>query len=96
MSSAIDVRHEPERRRFVAHSPEGDGELLYRIGASGALDVYHTGVDPQLRRRGIGEALVRAALSYARANRLPVIPTCPFVARWLEKHPEERDLVVAR
>ncbi|HJS21217.1 MAG TPA: GNAT family N-acetyltransferase [Steroidobacteraceae bacterium] len=93
MSGAVE--HEVERHRFVARFPEGEGELVYRRTATGALDLLHTGVDPRLRRRGIGESLVRAALGYARANRLQVIPTCPFVARWLEKHPGERDLVAS-
>ena len=90
-----DIEHEAERQRFVARFPEGQGELVYRRTPSGALDLVHTGVDPRLRRRGIGESLVRAALAYARANRLQVIPTCPFVARWLEKHPGERDVVAS-
>ena len=90
------VEHEPMRHRFVVRLPEGEGELVYRPTAAGALDLIHTGVDPQLRRRGIGEQLVRAALAYARAHHVRIIATCPFVARWLEKHPEERDLVAER
>ena len=89
------VEHEIERQRFVVRLPEGTGELFYRRTPSGALELVHTGVDPRIRRRGIGESLVRAALAYARANRLQVIPTCPFVARWLGKHPGERDLVAS-
>jgi predicted GNAT family acetyltransferase len=87
------VEHEAERQRFVVRFPEGEGELTYRRTPAGALDLVHTGVDPKLRRRGIGESLVRAALGYARANQLLVIPSCSFAARWLEKHPEERDLL---
>ena len=93
MDPAKHVEHEPERHRFVARFPEGEGELVYRRTASGALDLVHTGVDPRLRRRGVGDALVRTTLAYARANGLRVIPTCPFVARWLDNHPGERDIV---
>ena len=89
------VEHELERQRFVVRLPEGAGELVYRRTPSGALDLVHTGVDPRVRRRGIGESLVRAAFAYARANRLQVIPTCPFIARWLEKHPGDRDVVAS-
>ncbi len=95
MDTAKQVEHEPERHRFVARFPEGEGELVYRRTASGALDLVHTGVDPKLRRRGIGESLVQAAFDYARANRLQVIPTCPFVAAWLGKHPGERELAAS-
>ena len=90
------VEYEPARQRFVVRYAEGEGELVYRPTPSGALDLVHTGVDPRLRRRGIGGQLVRAAFAFARAKGIRVIPTCPFIARWLEKHPEEQDLVAAR
>lgn len=80
----------------MVHFPEGDGELTYRNIAPHTLDLIHTGVDPALRRRGIAAALVRAALAYARQQKLRVVPTCPYVERWLERHPQELDLVVAR
>ena len=95
MDPAKQVEHESERHRFVVRFPEGEGELVYRLTASGALDLVHTGVDRKLRRRGIGESLVQAAFDYARANHLRVIPTCPFVAGFLDKHPGERDLVAS-
>ena len=90
-----EVEHEAERQRFIVRFPEGAGERVYRRTPAGALDLVHTGVDPKLRRRGIGASLVRAAFAYARANRLQVIPTCPFIARWLEKHPGEREVVAS-
>jgi predicted GNAT family acetyltransferase len=90
-----EVEHEAERQRFVVRFAEGEGELVYRRTAAGALDLVHTGVEPRLRRRGIGESLIRAALTFARTHGLRVIPTCPFVARWLDKHPEERDLIAS-
>jgi predicted GNAT family acetyltransferase len=89
------VEHEPARHRFVITFPQGEGELVYRRSPSGALDLVHTGVDPRLRRRGVGAQLARAAFAFARANGLRVIPTCPFIARWLAKHPEEQDLVAS-
>jgi len=90
------VEHDTERHRFVVHFPEGGGELVYRRITPRTLDLVHTGVEPALRRRGIGDALVRSALAYAREQKLRIVPTCPFVARWLEKHPEERELVTTR
>jgi predicted GNAT family acetyltransferase len=39
--------------------------------------------------------LVRAALNYARANGLRVIPVCPFARAFLARHPEYADLVDA-
>ena len=55
-------------------------------------DLVHTEVDEQFAGRGYASALARTALDYARANNLKVIPTCPFVRKYLERHPEYDDL----
>ena len=90
------VEHEPDRHRFVARFPQGDAELTYQTVATRTLDLTHTFVPAKLRGHGIAEALVRAALAYARQQSFRVIPTCPYVSRWLERHPEQRDLVTTR
>jgi hypothetical protein len=48
----------------------------------------HTEVPEALRNRGIGTQLIRSALAFANFNQLKVIPVCPAVKRYLEKHPE--------
>ncbi|MFC7573610.1 GNAT family N-acetyltransferase [Klenkia terrae] len=42
---------------------------------------------------GLGGTLVRAALDDVRAAGGTVVPQCPFVAGWIARHPEYRDLV---
>jgi predicted GNAT family acetyltransferase len=54
----------------------------------------HTVVPPELRGRGIAEALVRAALADARAAGRKVVPACSYVARFMERHREFGDLLV--
>lgn len=49
---------------------------------------------PAARGRGIGGALVQAALTYARAEGRRVIPTCWYVGTWVAEHPEFRDLLI--
>lgn len=48
----------------------------------------HTIVPPELEGRGIGTRLVAGALEQVRTAGLRVVPQCPFVAAYLEKHPE--------
>lgn len=43
--------------------------------------------------RGLAGQLTRHALDWARAEDLKVRPTCPYVARWIERHPDYADLV---
>lgn len=68
------------------------GYLDYR-DRNGRRFLVHTEVDPALGGRGIGSRLAAGALSDARARNLPVVPRCPFVRAYLERHPEYADLV---
>lgn len=43
--------------------------------------------------RGIAGQLTRHALDWARAGGMKVRPVCPYVARWIERHPDYADLV---
>lgn len=59
----------------------------------GAVVFTHTEVDPAFEGKGIGSALARGALDDVRAKGDPVVPVCPFIKKWIEKHPDYQDLV---
>ncbi|HEY7505301.1 MAG TPA: GNAT family N-acetyltransferase [Gemmatimonadales bacterium] len=86
----IRVRHDPEGSRFVADLPDGPAELFYGEFAEDVLDLQHTEVPASGRGKGVGDALVRAALRYARERGARVMATCPYVRAWLRRHPDER------
>jgi len=50
-------------------------------------------VPPELGGKGAGSALVKGALDQVRAEGLKVIPQCPFVKAYIDKHPEYADLL---
>jgi hypothetical protein len=54
------------------------------------LNLQHTEVPPSAKGQGVGDALVRHALAYARERGLRVMATCPYVQAWLRRHPNER------
>jgi len=58
------------------------------------LSIVHTEIPARLRGDGLGDALARAALEYARTRGMMVKPDCVFVAEYVNRHPEYRDLVV--
>jgi uncharacterized protein len=89
-TDSVAVRHEPDRSRFVVDLPDGEAELLYGEFAEDVLDLQHTEVPPSGRGKGIGDALVRAALAFARERGARVMATCPYVQAWLRRHPDER------
>ena len=88
------IDHVPAHHRFVARLPEGDAVLAYRVTPTGSWDIVSTYVPVGARGRGMGGALVRAALVQARGKGRGVIPTCWFVGTWLSQNPEFRDLVM--
>lgn len=85
------VRDNAGRHRFEL---DADGHIAFanykREG--GVLTVMHTEVPKALNGKGIGSALVRGLLDLARAQGLKVVPLCPFVAAYMDKHPEYADL----
>jgi uncharacterized protein len=91
----VNVEHDPDRHRFIVRLPAGTGQLRYTVAGPGLLEYWHAEVDPALRGTGVGDALVRAAMDYARQAGQKVNPTCPFVRGWLTRHPEYLELVAA-
>lgn len=87
------VVHDPRELRFRMQLEGGVAELAYVPVSDSVLDLYSTWVPPAERGRHIAERLVRAALAYARERGLRVVPSCWYVRRWMEAHPEHADLL---
>jgi predicted GNAT family acetyltransferase len=86
------IRHQPEARRFVADLEQGQAVLEYAPGPDGALDYRHTFVPDALRGQGVASRLVQFALDHALEARIKVVPSCPFVATFLDRHPQYRSI----
>ena len=63
------------------------------IAMTTAVIITHTETPPALRGRGIGSELVKGALDLIRRDGRKVIAGCGFVADYLDRHPENADLV---
>lgn len=94
MAQQPDVTHNEAAHRFQIDTADGTAVLNY-VADGDRLSLVHTEVPAALEGGGYGSALARAALDYARANGLGVVPSCPFVATYLQRHPEYNDLVAA-
>jgi uncharacterized protein len=66
--------------------------VTYRRSA-GVITLLHAEVPPDESGRGIGSELVHGALQLARAQGLRVVARCPFVANYIQIHPEFQDLL---
>jgi predicted GNAT family acetyltransferase len=79
-------RFELERDGHVA-------SLQYTV-AGHVLALLHTEIPDALRGSGIASTLAQTALDWARDHHMKVDVVCPFVAAFLETHPEYSDLVL--
>ncbi|HEX7428798.1 MAG TPA: GNAT family N-acetyltransferase, partial [Mycobacterium sp.] len=61
----------------------------------GIISFIHTEIDPARNGEGLGTLLVKTALDTARAEGLAVLPYCPFVQGFIDRHREYLDLVPA-
>jgi len=92
--SAVVVRNDERSRYDIVVDDHVVGHTDYRTHGDHQVFV-HTEIDPAYRGRDLAEHLVRAALDDVRDNGMTVVPRCPYVARFIEEHPEYRDLVAA-
>ena len=60
---------------------------------NGRIAFTHTEVDESCEGRGFGSRLAAVALAEAAKESLEVVPLCPFIAYYIEQHPEYRQLV---
>ena len=89
----VTVRDDPDERRYeLLLDGARVGELVYRADGE-TLSLLHKEVDRSLEGRGLGSALVGRALDDIRSRGLRIVPLCPFVGDYIERHPEYADLV---
>ena len=89
----IEVTDAPEAKRFEARV---DGKLAGYIQYQArpeALVLVHTEVLDEFEGKGVGSVLVRRVLDDIRNSGGKIIPTCPFVAEYIRRHPEYIDVV---
>jgi uncharacterized protein len=93
VAERIEVADAPERERYEL-SLDGQvvGFAVYRV-QPGLIAFVHTEVDEHLQGRGLADRLIRFALEDARARGLAVLPFCPFVKAFIERHREFEALV---
>jgi len=90
----VQVTNNEAEKRYEARV---DGRLAgsaYYDTADDLIVFTHTEVDDDYEGQGVGSTLARAALDDVRADgRRKVVPRCPFIKGWIDRHPDYRDLL---
>jgi predicted GNAT family acetyltransferase len=88
----MEVTHNEARHRFEAGTFPKLATVNYRVSGK-SLDLVHTEVPAEYQGQGLAGKLAKAALDWARAQDMKVIPGCSYIKGYIEKHPEYADLV---
>jgi hypothetical protein len=88
----LDIQHDPDVGRFET-MVEGQRCVLEYSLEDGVASMNHVGVPEAVAGRGIAGQLTRHALEWARERGYRVVARCPYVAAWIERHPEARSLL---
>jgi len=92
-AAPLPIRHNVDLQRFEMGQEPHLALLSYTKEDGGRVIFDHTFVPQELRGRGVGAALVRAALEEGRQRSWKIVPQCWFVAEYIERNREFSDLV---
>ena len=72
------------------------GFAEYRMRGDDTFVFTHTQVDDAYEGEGVASQLIRAALDDVRGRNGSIVARCPFVAAFVQRHPDYADLLADR
>jgi uncharacterized protein len=92
-STQVTVTDNAGEKRYEIHlGGELAGFAQYRLHP-GLIELVHTEIDEEFEGRGVASQLISFALQDARKRGLAVLPVCPFVNDYMQRHRQYVDLV---
>jgi uncharacterized protein len=86
----------PDAKRYEAYVGDELAGFADYHAQPGLLTILHTEIDPAFEGQGVGSRFVAGMLDEVRSQGGRVLPICPFVLAFLQRHAEYRDLVWTR
>lgn len=89
------LQDNPAQQRYEIIDDDGGvvaGFAAYR-NREGRRVFTHTEVSEAYAGLGLAGELARYAIEHVRDAGLRIIPLCPFIAKWLTRHPEYGEIV---
>ncbi len=89
----LEVRNNTAAERFEVTLGDTIGLIDYQ--RQGTTYIFtHTGVPDEYGGQGVADRLAYVALETAKAEDAQVVPLCPFVKKYIQRHKEYESLVV--
>jgi predicted GNAT family acetyltransferase len=90
----IQVRENvPERRFEIWVGDTLAGFSQYSPRNESTYTFTHTEIDPAFEGQGLASTLIRGSLDAMTERGIKVRPNCPFVRRFIQRHPDYQHLV---
>ena len=89
----LTVTDDADARRLELRAGGDVAGWIDYLPAGASVIFSHTEILPGHEGQGLGNRLVREALELMRERGTTVIPTCPFAAAFIHRHPEYVELV---
>lgn len=74
---------------YVEEDGKTLAEMTYSMTGNELMIIDHTEVLDELKGKNVGYQLVNAAVEYARANKIKILPLCPFAHSVFQKKKDE-------
>ena len=89
----VEVRDNPAQLRFEILEDGKRAGFAQYVRRPNRIIFVHTEIDDAFEGRGLGGQLAAGALDAVRLSGERVVPLCPFIGHFIERHPEYDDLV---
>lgn len=86
-----DIVNNTEAKRFEL-TIEGKTAIVTYSLFEGGITFLHTEVPAEMEGKGIAASLAKFVLEYAKTNNLKVLPLCPYIKLYIDRHPEYQSL----
>ncbi len=94
-ASSTSVTDNPAKTRYEVRVGDQLAGFAQYVRRAGRTYFVHTEIDPSFGGQGLGTVLVHGALDAERLAGTPIVPLCPFVHAYVERHPEYNEIVDA-
>ncbi|TFE29503.1 GNAT family N-acetyltransferase [Cohnella luojiensis] len=88
------IINEDKNSFYVGEKDKRDAEIHYVPSGNSTIIVDHTFVSDSMRGQGVGQALVRRIVEFARKEGIKIMPLCPFTKSQFDRHKDYDDVLL--
>jgi uncharacterized protein len=89
----LEIIRNEDKGRFELEVEGHVAFIEYMITIQGIIFLTHTEVPKALNGKGVGSAIVTKTLNWIKEKGYPLAPLCPFVAAYVKRHPEWKEIL---